>query len=444
MHDIRMALLMVCKMSLIVATIGLLLTGCASWGESVPSTSASNTPIVPSSSIDMLVQQVLNNMHLHAWNTQAMTHEVTTGGLYINWRMDDPTDTNATQPGSDGDVQHNHDPQVDLLYLTALVEYHQLHPQDHSYDVDRQRALPLILADFQRYNLPKGWIYFYLLNVGIMTHTPALQEEAHAIASNFYTNWYDPALGLVYERTHTPPDYNVDHTITCGAALIDAGTRWHQPAWIEAGEKTIAHVLNVALDPHAHLFYYSMSVNPRSDPQRGHDQSLQGPSDHDSIENDKAKPSTQGQAVDALIVAYSLTHNQLYLNTASAVLHSLYTTSGLWDQQRGGFYFARALQSGTVITDYKETRSQSLVLLALHHFNQISHNQFATQQQQLVTVLTEHFYQHTYHGFFYRLTSDFQIYRTHPGQGVGLEDYFTTEAMGGALDALQQVEMIGS
>ena len=38
------------------------------------------------------------------------------------------------------------------------------------------------------------------------------------------------------------------------------------------------------------------------------------------------------------------------------------------------------------------------------------------------------------------LTPDFQVYVDKPGQGIGTEDYFTTEAMGSSLDALQQME----
>lgn len=246
------------------------------------------------------------------------------------------------------------------------------------------------------------------------------------VASNFYTVWYDPRLMFVYDRAHSPGAYNADHTLTCGAALIDAGMRWQQPQWVQAGEKTIAHTIAVALDPHYHLFYYGMTV--ASDGR-------------DRVANYKAKPDVQGQAVDALLTAYSLTHFRQYLDVATQVLHSLFVSSGLWDEQHGGFFFALDMQKGMVIPAYKETRGQSLVLLAVHHYNQLMQGQFAQQEEQLVNVLTTHFYQRTYHGFFYRLTPDFRVYVTRPGQGAGVEDYFTTEAMGGALDALQEVEM---
>jgi hypothetical protein len=36
------------------------------------------------------------------------------------------------------------------------------------------------------------------------------------------------------------------------------------------------------------------------------------------------------------------------------------------------------------------------------------------------------------------VSADFKIYVSKPGAGIGFEDYFTTEAMGCALTALQQ------
>ena len=54
-----------------------------------------------------------------------------------------------------------------------------------------------------------------------MLHNTALIGEAYTAASNFYTRWYDPTLGVVYNRDHTQRDYETDYTIDRGAALID-------------------------------------------------------------------------------------------------------------------------------------------------------------------------------------------------------------------------------
>ncbi len=98
------------------------------------------------------------------------------------------------------------------------------------------------------------------------------------------------------------------------------------------------------------------------------------------------------------------------------------------------------MSNGRLLKDYKETRSQTLLLLGLDHFNQVK-PLFLQQEKQLVAVITDHFYQSTYHGFFYRVTPGFQVYVSRPGAGIGVEDFFTTEAMGSALDALQTTEM---
>src|SRR5215470_4531631 len=173
---------LVCKASVLVLAV--MITGCAEFGVGTNAPAAptsthgapTSTPAVVSTTspnpvkvgtlsptIDLLAQQVLTNMHLHAWNQMAKSKNVVTGGLFINWKMSNPALTNAVRPGPDGNPQHNHDPQVDLLYLTSLAEYQLLHPQDHSFDSDLSRATTLVIADFPSYSVPKGWIYFYLL-----------------------------------------------------------------------------------------------------------------------------------------------------------------------------------------------------------------------------------------------------------------------------------------
>src|SRR5260370_36466626 len=109
----------------LVLVLTVLIAGCAWFGvdAKAPGTpTPTPTPAVVSTTspnpvkagtlspaIDMLVQQVLTNMHLHAWNPMAMRKNVVTGGLFINWKMSDPALTNAVRPGPDGNPQHNHD-----------------------------------------------------------------------------------------------------------------------------------------------------------------------------------------------------------------------------------------------------------------------------------------------------------------------------------------------
>ncbi len=412
---------------ILMAVLLLAFTGCGFFGgnttQPIANKSAHLRSLVPA--IDMTAKMVLDNMHQHAWNPGAMSRGAVTGGLFINWKMDDPSKTNIQSPGVDKIASGEHDPQVDLLYLTALAEHSQLHPQDHTYDADQARMIANVLTDFKNYSLPKGWIYFYLRKDGLLLNNAALAAEADSVAGSFYTSSYDAVLGYVYYRAHTPALYDTFQSLQCGAALVDAGIRLHQPDWVTAGQKTLDHIIAVGLNPTYHLFYDRMDVHSGG---------------QDRPETFVAKPSTQGQAVDALVTVYTLTHRQQYLDIATQVLQSLYGSSKLWDQQRGGFFFALDMSSGKVDSAYKETRSQSLALIALHHYDMVGPLHFTQQEQQLVSLLTNQFYQGTYHGFFYRVTSDFQVYVSAPGQGIGREDYFTTEAMGTVLDSLQQFE----
>ena len=106
-----------------------------------PSASWQAIPGQLSPTIDQITQQVIQNISAHGWNPAAQVHGRVTGGLFINWQMNNPGHTNALKQGSDDVTASSHDPQVDLFYLNALAEYHMLHPQDHSYDGELQKAL---------------------------------------------------------------------------------------------------------------------------------------------------------------------------------------------------------------------------------------------------------------------------------------------------------------
>ncbi len=419
---------------LLLTLIGLTLASQPAYAANAPATCRSSDTInraddchplrmagKPPTALDTQVQQVLTNMSQHAWNPAAQTNGQTTGGLYINWKMDDPLQTNA------GNTPTSHDPLVDLAYVNALAEYKTIHPQDSTYNADLQRILPLVTREFYDYSVPKGWVYFTLLRDGTFLQNSTLVGEAYLAAYNFYTHWYDAARGTFYN--HNVGNYNVGHILNCGAALIDAGIRWNMPAWVQAGRSTLDHTLAYAVNPRFGLVYENMTVQPNGTQQ---------------VSNYQAKANTQGAAVTALVIAYTLTRNMFYWNFASLILHNLFN-GPLWDTTNGGLFFAIDTSSGQLQQVYKETRGQTQALIALYRYNSAAlrfglPQAFLDKQQQLLFLLSTSFYQPTYHGFFYRVTPTFQIYTSSVGQGIGYENYFTTEAMGTALDALQQIQ----
>jgi hypothetical protein len=380
--------------------------------------------------IDQVAREVLSNIRQHGWNPAAETRGAVTGGLYINWQMDDPHQTNALRQGLNQETSEKHDNQVDLYYLNALAQYQALHPRDRTFAGELQRALKLVKSEFRDYNLPKGWIYFFLLRDGLLLHDSDLLAAARTAAEHYYRNWYDPAAGLIYNRRANPGNSNVEHTLNCGAALIDAGMRWDRADWVNAGETTIQNTIKQAYNPKYHLFYNNFLVKP----------------DHRiAILNAQAKPSTQGNGVTALLAAYNLTKGVEYLEIARQTLTSLFS-GPLWDTQRGGLYFALDMANGKLNNQYKETRGQTLALIGLYRYNQLMLAQkqvelVVDKQLRLIDLLRTRFYQATYHGFFYRVTPGFGVYSSEQGRtGIGYEKFFTTEAMGTALDALQQTE----
>ncbi|GHO83721.1 D-glucuronyl C5-epimerase family protein [Dictyobacter formicarum] len=382
--------------------------------------------------IDQVTREVLLNITANGFNPNAKTKSLTTGGLYINWMMNDPTQINRVNPNTNNNPPTSHDIQTDLFYLNALAEYKYLHPDDTRYDLEIQKMSPIVHYEFFNYNLPKGWVYFYLLRDGFFLNDPVLTEEASMAASNYYTHWYDTNLNLLYNKSHIPGVYSVEHSITAGAALMDAGTRLNQPAWFQAGKSTLEIAVAASYNLQSHLFYNNMSVNSDGT---------------EVVTNDQAKPSTQGSVVEALMEAYMLVHDQQYLDIANQVLQSMLIDSGLWDHTNRGLYFALDLNGGKLEQKYKETRAQAHALIGLYRFNQVMRTfgkpqMYLDKQQQLISLLANKFYEPTYHGYFYRMTPDFQIYVSNDANGQPQsENYFTTEAMGLALDALQQTEM---
>lgn len=377
--------------------------------------------------LGQLARNVLQNIRQHGWNLHAETKGQVTGGLYINWQMDDPRQTNAIKLNRNAATATKHDPQVDLYYLNALAQYQALHPQDHTFDGELNKILKLVKLEFANYNLPKGWIYFFLLRNGLLLNDEDLLQAAHTAADHYYTNWYNPEVGLIYNKEADPANFNVEHTLNCGAALIDAGRRWNDSAWVQAGEHTIQQTITYAYNQQYHLFYNNMIVRPNGTIE---------------IQNAQAKPSTQGNGIMALITAYRLTHNDEYLNAARNVLDGMFKSS-LWDQQHHGLFFALDMEKNELQDDYKETRGQTLSLISLYRYNLLMREMGTSElhlekQQQLVDILSTRFYQAHYHGFFYRMTPTYEIYTSRPGKGIGVENFFTTEAMGTALDALQQ------
>lgn len=382
--------------------------------------------------IEQVTQQVLLNIRANGFNPNAKTKKIVTGGLYVNWKMDDPTHTNNVNPNTNDDPPSSHDIQTDLYYLTDLAEYKFLHPHDSSYDQDIQKILPIVHAEFFNYNLPKGWVYFYLLRDGTLLHDATLTAEANMAASNYYTNWYDQSKQILYNKSHNPGVYSVEHSITASAALMDAGMRNQNQNWFHAGLISLNTALYASYNAQAQLFYNNMTVNENGS---------------EVVLNAQAKSSTQGSVVEALMDAYMYTHNHLYIDVADRVLQSMFGSSGLWDQNNGGLYFAYNLNSHTLEQKYKETRAQVHTLIGLYRYNQVLRlcgqpQKYLDKQQQLIQLLSTSFYRSDYHGYFYRVTPTFQTYvaRDRHGNSVA-EDYFTTEAMGLALDALQQTEM---
>ena len=106
-----------------------------------------------------------------------------------------------------------HDPLTDLTYLNALVHIKRYIRRITHTTTTSGGYKALVEYEFANFNVPKGFVYFYLLRDGQLLQDNALINEAYTAAQNFYLKWYDQSAGLIDNHTHTPVDFDVQHRL---------------------------------------------------------------------------------------------------------------------------------------------------------------------------------------------------------------------------------------
>src|SRR5437016_1493098 len=253
-----------------------------------------STPLA-STELDTMVKQTLDDITQYGWDS-------TTQGVHINWYRNNPS------------VQQNphHDGQNDLRDYEVMVWYEARHPGDTSQQAAIARLLPTIKVEWGQSTLPKGWIYFlfqrlaqYSGNAGYWTNT--MENWAATVYRGI-----DPAVGVPHgsvkdstaANAPTCPDgYRVDQNIENGLALIDAGKRFGNQAWMQAGAREVSIIMQQAFVSKYHFFARIV---------------CQG-----KIWNWEAKAGEYGQEIDALLKVGVYTHNQTYLSVAEQMLDEI-------------------------------------------------------------------------------------------------------------------------
>ncbi|HEY0408711.1 MAG TPA: hypothetical protein VGE42_00430, partial [Candidatus Dormibacteraeota bacterium] len=353
--------------------------------------------------LDAAVRATLDEIDAHGFNPA-------TGGLFINWSVDDPARSNLP----DGSPARR-DELTDLRHVLNMAWYQRRHPGDRSQAATLARLMPPLRDKVVHYSSDKGWVYWQFLQLAAVTGDAFWAQRAQAFAGHL-AGIVDPLTGVVHGRIaadgHQPacPDgYRVDHDLEDGLALVDAGRRFGDATWVAVGLRETLTVVAQAFDTTYHLFNHTVCGGAPADRE--------------------AKVGEQADEVLALLDTGAATGIPVFTALATQVLDGLVANpTRLHDTAAGGFFFEFDLGTRQVSDSYKEVRQLTL-LTALHRANALQGGRYAALEAEMSGVALRMQQRTPLTGYPYRETAGFGFYRD--------ERYITTEAAGIAAEALQ-------
>jgi hypothetical protein len=355
--------------------------------------------------LDAAVRATLDEIDAHGFNPA-------TGGLFINWSVDDAARSNLP----DGSPARR-DELTDMRDVLNMVWYQRRHPGDRSQAAALGRLMPPLRDKVGHYSSDKGWVYWQFLQLAALTGDTFWAQRAQAFAGHLQ-GIVDPLTGVVHGHIsadgHQPacPDgYRVDHDLEDGLALVDAGHRFGNPTWVAVGMREALTVVAQAYDTTYHLFNHTVCGGVPADRE--------------------AKVGEQADEVLALLDTGAATGVPLLTALATQMLDGLAANATrLHDTAAGGFFFEFDLGTQQVSSSYKEVRQLTL-LTALHRANSLQGGRYAALEAEMAGVALRMQQRTPLTGYPYRETAGFAFY--------GGERYITTEAAGIAAEALQSV-----
>ena len=455
----------------IIVVLLILLTACAS-KTSTTSTqpSGTTTPLSPvtSQQVQTVIRTVLQNIKDNGFDSQANGGQ---GGLWIDWRYGtNPLDANGGKcsvsngaPTCQGTF--GHDRLTDLRYIHNLWWYEKENPSDTQFASEIQRYTPIIKQEWSACTDDRGWIYDEWMDIYSLSQDSFYKQCAQTIANYYFTQWYHPENGALYQTSSTNPTgaFRTEDAIGMGAALIEAGAYFGQPQWSSAGKTALSYLRSHTYLPQYHVYLHSMDNVVLPDGTLNPDPSIFKTDNSDSAGSDSSssgggssaaqrnganvKAGSMGSEAFALLRAYQASQDTEYLNEAVDLLNQLSPTTnplGLWDSQYGGYFYAILFDGSdyknpgkpTVRTGQKEAGRQLQVLRAVHLANVLAHGQLQNMETTLLEIAVERAYYVDGHGYLYSVDPDWTPHLRHGNN----KTYVTTEAMGIALESLLSVE----
>jgi hypothetical protein len=360
--------------------------------------------------LDTAVRATLDEIDAHGFNPA-------TGGLFINWSVDDPTRSNLP----DGSPARR-DELTDLRDVLNMVWYQRRHSGDRSQAAALARLTAPLRAKVVHYSSDKGWVYWQFLQLAALTGDAFWTQRAQAFAGHL-DGIVDPAAGVVHghvsaagHQPECPDGYRVDHDLEGGLALVDAGIRFGDPGWVAVGMREALTVIAQAYDTTYHLFNHTVCGGAPADRE--------------------AKVGEQADEALALLDTGAATGIPVFTALATQMLDGLVANSTrLHDTGAGGFFFEFDLGTQQVSSSYKEVRQLTL-LTALHRADALQGGRYAALEAEMAQVSLRMQQRVPLAGYPYRETPGFDLYRG--------ERYITTEAAGIAAEAMQSVLALGA
>ena len=411
--------------------------------ESQAQAAANPTPLV-------IEQSILSNMKQNGFDNSSSINGGL-GGLWINWRYGTkPLQTNFNGSGKpDGSKVKppRHDNFDDLRYLHALWLYKSQNPTDTQYNSEITKYTPIVKHEFASTNDLRGWIFDQqLMDLYQLSGDVFFKNTAMGLAAS-YAKAINPKVGIIYQTNSAHPHgfYRPADAVEEGCALIQAGTLFNQPQWVQLGQGMINFLYSHAYITQYHAFSDELDnvllSNGKVNPTETFYTDSSGKY---TVSGDYMKIGNTAQIIISLLHTYQDTKNTDFLNKASDLLNSLSLPAnplGMWDTTYLGYYFQLQFsgkgpqQPGTftIDTQEKEAGRQVEMLWAFHLANQLTKNQYANMETLMQTVALTKAYYASGHGV---LDSDVNrqwVPITINGQSA---NWVTAESMGIELESL--------
>jgi hypothetical protein len=372
------------------------------------------------------------------------------GGLWVNWVYGTSplqTDFNGTgETDQQMGAPLRHDPLTDIRYLHNLWLYKSQNPGDTRYDGEIAKFTAIVKFEWANaHDAQRGWLYDEeFADLYNLTHDTFYKEQMLNLAAA-YAHSIDPRVGIYFKTSSTHPGgyYRPEDALETGLALIQAGTQFSNPSWVQIGQNEVNFVYTHAYIPQYHTFPGQMdqvltssgAVNPAEtfyiDKYRNY-----------IIYGDEVQVADIGQIIISLLDTYKITLDRTYLERAEDLLNPLTASDNLlhlWDPARLGYYenvtFSGATpqQPGTVTvaTGKKDPGRQMIMLWAFHLADQYG-STFREMENLMLNIGLNKAYYAPGHGVIYEMRSDWSLVKI---KGAA-EDWVTTEAMGIELEAL--------